>query len=164
VRPSFINNPTQRRRDPLPIVLTRKHPTLRPVVRSSVKSSFPSLCRTMASSSTFAPAATLLMLLVAVMATTSAAVCTPPTCSVPLCTKGGAEQPCTIVTAPPNGVRDCAGFANLPSTCAFACTADCLPPADQPCDNNGQRYCNLCNVQEASCASGFQLTLATCPK
>ena len=79
----------------------------------------------------------------------------PNSCSVTLCTKGGADAICNVSGL----VATCEAWAtrtDLPSVrCPEICTQECLVP--RLVASNGEEFCNLCLLQSASCESNFKI-------
>lgn len=82
-------------------------------------------------------------------------------CSVGLCARIGGKGLCLLKGD--GRATTCEVFAkdqNL-KTCEFACTLLC--EVDGPCDQNGKRFCSLCQLQGEACRNGFKTTVGVCP-
>lgn len=79
-----------------------------------------------------------------------------PTCSVKSCTMSGRNGSCLLDRSP----STCAEYAKTEEKkrdCDFACIQICVPEEKQPVDNFGKKYCSLCHLSLASCASDFKV-------
>lgn len=77
-------------------------------------------------------------------------------CSLSLCSSLGADFVCKVPHE--DFVTTCGVWAKeMKQGCSQACTEECLLK-NRPRDSNGKVYCNECNLDVASCKSGFKIT------